>query len=119
MEETGVKAEGADIEEDRQAIQRQLKKLELEIKKKELETKSKDDKLSKLFGLSPLVTAIIAGTISIAGGIIANAYQSKNNLALERYKFDSNRQLEQKKQTHELVLKMIGTGDATQAAKNL
>src|SRR5262249_4567187 len=107
MEETGVKAEGADIEEDGQAIERQLKK-------KELETKSKDDKLSKLFGLSPLVTAIIAGTISIAGGIIANAYQSKNNLALERYKFDSNRQLEQKKQTHELVLKMIGTGDATQ-----
>lgn len=101
---------------NRLASDLRLKRIELDLKRKELEAKSKEGKLS---GLSPLLTAIIAGAISIVGGVIANYYQGKHNLELERYKFDKNEELELQKQKHELVLKMIGTGDANQAAKNL
>lgn len=107
------------LERDQLAADLRLKRIELDLKRKEVQAKLKEGILTKFLGLSPLVTAIIAGAISVMGGVIANYYQGKNNLALERYKFDANEKLERQKQTHELVLKMIGTGEANQAAKNL
>jgi hypothetical protein len=107
------------LERKRLAAELRLKRIELELKRKELQAKVKEEKYYKIFGLSPLVTAILAGTLSVIGSIAVNYYQGKQGRELESAKSKATESLERQKQTHELILKMIGTDNPNQAAKNL
>src|SRR5262249_13223446 len=73
----------------------------------------------KLSSFSPLVTAIIAGLTGLLGTAAGTYYQGSQNLRLESSKFEFNKEIERQKEKHELITKMIGTGDSDQAAKNL
>jgi hypothetical protein len=91
---------------------------ELKVRLAELEIRRQDNSwLSKFF--SPLTTTLLAGVLTLAASAIGALIQGGSTLQLEREKFDSSRQLETQKQQHELVLKMIGVADQSQAKANL
>lgn len=108
-----------ELEEKRLNCEYRLKRIEFALKRKELLDKKNDKEHVKSFNISPTATAVIAGVVGLLGTAIGTYYQGSQNLELERNKFTFTQELERQKQTHELVTKMIGTGDRNQAAKNL
>ena len=81
--------------------------------------KTEEGNGSKWSSFSPLVTAIIAGLTGLLGTAAGTYYQGSQNLKLESSKFEFNKEIERQKEKHELITKMIGTGNSEQAAKNL
>jgi lysozyme family protein len=106
------------LEERRLALEELKAQHEYELHARELDLKrSESGWISKLF--TPLTTTVFAGLLTFAASAIGTLLQSRNALDLERQKFETNMQLEQRKEQHELILKMVSVGDEKQARANL
>ena len=73
--------------------------------------------ITRLF--TPLTTTILAGILTLAASAIGTLLQGRSTLELERQKFQANREIESRKEQHELILKMVSVGDELQARANL
>lgn len=105
MEKT-IELTGVDLERIRIEGDLRLRSEELALRREEFEHKRRQE--SKWINASPLMITIISGIIGLTGAGIANFYQSRANLQLEREKSQSS-----------LILKAIETGNPEDAAKNL
>jgi lysozyme family protein len=106
------------LEERRLALDELKVQQEHELASRELDLKSKETGwVSRLF--TPLTTTVFAGILTFAASAVGTLIQSHNALDLERQKFEANMQLEQRKEQHELILKMVSVGDEKQARANL
>jgi len=106
------------LDERRLALEELKAQHEYELRARELDLKgSETGWVSKLF--TPLTTTAFAGILTFAASAVGTLIQSRNALELERQKFETNMQLEQRKEQHELILKMVSVGDEKQARANL
>jgi hypothetical protein len=106
------------LEERRLALEELKAQHEYELHARELDLKrSESGWVSRLF--TPLTTTVFAGILTFAASAVGTLIQSRNALDLERQKFNANMQLEQRKEQHELILKMVSVGDEKQARANL
>jgi lysozyme family protein len=106
------------LEERRLALDELKAQHEYEVSARELDLKrSESGWVSRLF--TPLTTTVFAGILTFAASAIGTLIQSHNALDLERQKFEANMRLEQRKEQHELILKMVSVGDEKQARANL
>jgi GH24 family phage-related lysozyme (muramidase) len=117
---------GAAMADDRQDTSLDARRLSLEerkwndeisIRKTELEMKQNDGGWIAKF--SPLTATLIAGIVTAAGTIIVTNIQNSRNMELEQEKSKQTQKLESQKEQHELIMKMISVGNATQAGENL
>lgn len=80
--------------------------------------------------VSPFTATVLVGAITVLGSVGVAYTQSHNSQEIERQKADANRNLEEqkyrsareidiRKQQHELILKMIGVDNVDQARVNL
>lgn len=105
------------IEERKLALEEQKWHDERQLRHRELDAKLRDSTWSAR--VSPLMVTLAAGVLTLAGSVVAALIQGENTLQLEREKFDSSSALEERKQEHELILKMISVGDEEQARSNV
>jgi lysozyme family protein len=89
------------------ALEELKERHDYELRLRELELKRHDAGwLGRLF--SPVSTAVFAGIITVAGSVTATLMQSRAALDVER-----------QKEQADLILKMVGVSDASQARANL
>jgi lysozyme family protein len=111
-------ADAPNLEERRLALEELKAQHEYELRARELDLKrSESGWISRLF--TPLTTTVFAGILTLAASAVGTLIQSRNALDLERQKFEANMQLDQRKDQHELILKMVSVGDEKQARANL
>lgn len=96
-----------ELEKERTERELDLKSIELDLKREEL-TLRRELETKKPLTSSPLTAAIVSGFLALVGIGVANFYQSRANLLLEREKAQSG-----------LILKAIETGNPEAATKNL
>jgi hypothetical protein len=97
----------ADLERARSEIELRIKEVELDIKRAELKSKL-EEKTKRVSASSPLTLAIITGILGLFAAGVANVFQTRSNLELERQKLESS-----------LILKAIETDKPEASARNL
>jgi len=97
----------ADLERAHAEIELRIKEVELDIKRAELKSKL-EEKTKRLSASSPLTLAIITGILGLIAAGVANVFQTRSNLELERQKLESS-----------LILKAIETDKPEASARNL
>jgi len=106
------------LEERRLALEEVKAQRDYELRTRELDLKrSESGWISRLF--TPLTTTVFAGILTLAASAVGTLLQSRNALDLERQKFEANKDLELRKEQHELILKMVTVGDEEKAKANL
>ena len=85
-----------------------LKENEFALRQEEVRARVKNEGRGGLLNLTPLAATILGGSIAAAGTFVGAYIQGRNNMDLERLKFESN-----------LVLKAVETGDRDKAKTNL
>lgn len=106
------------LEVRRVALEELKAQHEYELRTRELDLKRAESGWgSRLF--TPLTTTIFAGILTLAASVVGTLLQSSNALDLERQKFVANKDLELRKEQHELILKMVSVGDVEKARTNL
>ena len=97
----------SDLESELIKVELRIKEADLAIKQAELKSKL-EEKTKPISASSPLTIAVITGILGLIGAGVANVFQTRSNLQLEREKLESS-----------LILKAIETGNTDASAKNL
>ena len=94
------------LEERRLALEERKAQQDHEVKTLELSLKRAESGwVARLF--TPLTTTIFAGILTPAASAVGTFMQGRSTLQLEREKFEANQKIEQQREQHELILKMV------------
>jgi lysozyme family protein len=106
------------LEERKLALDQLKEQHDYDLRSRDLELRRAEGGwATRLF--TPLTTTVLAGILTFAASAVGTLLQSQASLNLEREKFRADVDLEQRKEQHELILKMVSVSDEKQAKSNL
>jgi kumamolisin len=104
----------------------ELQRVEQEVKPKDLDARTREADKAPDEGAvpwwrraDPLLLAVIAAILTIAGNMLVAYYNSKASLEQESQKAENELKLENQKARYNLILQAIGTGDPKTAEQNI